>query len=255
MRSLTLLMMVVVVLGCGSSRTRTDGGGVDAGVVDGGTDAGSGLDAANDSGPPVDGGPVACDEPDRSCPATKPYEGGPCEGTLVCPYPGTDESWSYSCVDGGWQGELTSCMLLGGGCIPPLVEMCTDRFAGTLAGATVEVGPPGGAFRPFTDGETVPLVFGGQGLPMIEYRVRVGHAGPPACALTTTTITRTGGSGSPVREDIRYRCGRTLRIFVIYPFECPLTPQPIDLTVDLMGVGSVTAHVVATAESCPRCPL
>ena len=183
------------------------------------------------------GEPGACDEPDRSCPASRPFEGAPCDYADACPYVVAEgEEWSYTCVDGTWVGAV-ECMIIGGGCVPPLAELCSFPDRDGPAG-TVEVGPVvPGPFVPFTDGEMAPTEVGGQGSWMLPYRIRLPESAP-ACVEVITTLR------SPISEDlverlsVRARCGRTLGIFTIIPNgdPCDVTmPVEVELTVGRHG--------------------
>jgi hypothetical protein len=194
--------------------------------------------------PPSDGAtPVACGEPDRSCPTDSPYPGAPCEGDLMCEY----DSFLYECLGTSW--SAIGCP----GCSPPLVDGCRDPFAGSLSGATVEIGTGGfEPFRPLRDGDRAGIVLGGQGLPMIEFRMRIDHAEPPDCVSMNAMLTYEGMT-VPSMTPVRVRCGQTLGTFIILP-ECPFEPRLYDVTlsVDVPGVGSVTRNLQIMGGMCPR---
>jgi len=211
-----------------------------------------------DAGPRVDGG-ASCGEPDTSCPASLPHPGAPCATGLACEFPAMNGTWMYACPAGRWEATSTCTAPPGGTCpIPPLAETCDSPFAGTLEGGTIEVGPAGSdAFRPYTDGEMVSLVYGGQGSPMIHYRVRVNGVDAPGCVRAVTTLT--APVVEPVSEPrtLRLRCGESLGIFTIVTggTSCPDAPVDTQLEVEITGVGTATADITVPPEAfCPALP-
>jgi len=235
---------------CGDAGPNPDGGP--------GLDGGPGMDGAPacvpaDAGGPTDGGPVGdagvCGPVATTCPTTAPYAGAPCAGALDCPYMDSLATWQYTCVGGQWQETLVECTSFGG-CVPALGERCTTVFTGTLSGATVEIGPSSGPFRPFADCEVLPLVWGGQGAPMMSLRIRVTGVEAPECIMTAITLT----SGATIRDRTVFRCGETLPLLVVVPFDL-CTPEaaliPVDIRVELEGIGSVTAHVSVESNCTP----
>lgn len=259
------LLAGLVAVGCDSGTEDTDGGsGTDAGSTDAGpdatsTDAGPGTDAGWDAGP-WDAGPDAgglCGlDIDSTCPASMPHSGAPCRDGLTCEYPDPNGMWMYGCPAGRWQATST-CTSLGGGCpIPPFAETCDMPVTDTLMGAVVEIGPAGsGPFRPFMDREMISIIFGGQGSPMIEYRIRITRVDAPDCVRAITTIDAT--LVEPVSEPrtINLRCGESLGILTIVPTAvmCPDTPVETVLTANVTGIGSASVTVLLPAES--FCPL
>jgi len=157
--------------------------------------------------------------------------------------------WTHTCVSGAWQGE--SLCPPGGACVPPLAESCSSPVRDHGAGV-VEIGPvEAGAFRPFAMGEEVAVIYGGQGSPMIEYRVRTESDAPECTELVSTLRT-------PVTTDVldrlrlRTRCGRSLGIFTILPQTDPC-PEPglvdVELEVELTGIGSTTVNLRIPSEA------
>ncbi len=154
-------------------------------------------------------------------------------------------TWTYHCQAMAWTG-MSDCdpmMILGGGCpVGPLAEACRPPFAGTLTGATVEIGAAGAdAFRPLTDGEMVSLITGGQGSPMVGFRVRVNGADLPRCVSATTTLMVDSTTPSPEMRSLTLHCGTTLPVYQIVPDPCDSAMHTLDVRVDVAGVG--TAHV------------
>jgi len=211
----------------------------------GGTDAGG----VEDAGPAEDGGgPPACDAPDTACPDEPPISGAPCEGDLTCEYDG--DANMYSCDGGEW--DVLSCP----GCAPPLSERCRDPFDGTLDGVSVEIGPSGDApFAPFSDGDRIMPTFGGQGSAMVAYRVRLSDDSAPACLTVTANVSLDEEAASPFVAPIRFRCGETLQVFVILPFN-PCDPRDYDvrLDVEVEGVGIAGVDLVLEGGMCPLGP-
>lgn len=193
-----------------------------------------------------------CLEPDRVCPATEPFPGSPCEGMLNCDYAGG----IATCVAGEWTWEtLCDGGPIGGGCAPPLVETCPTPFAGTLAGATIEVGPDEpGAFRPFAPGEHLTATYGAQGGAMLAYRLRVSApSGTPACVGTTTTLTYDAMPPGSVPSAVELHCGQTLRIYAILPDRpCETREYAVTLEVVVDGVGEAVVPLVIDGGLCPR---
>ncbi len=209
--------------------------------------AGCGGERAEGGGPRIDGGgePASCLEPDRSCPDELPISAGPCEGDLVCNY--TD--YVYRCIDGAWVDEPL-CF----GCAPALAEVCREPFAGTLAGASVQIGPAdGGAFRPFDEGERILPVFGAQGATMVAYRVRIEGEGPPDCLGVRHTVSLDTLAGAPAPLGVRGHCGETRRVFAVLPDNpCEFRDYTVDLAVEVDGVGATGVGLVLEGGGCPR---
>lgn len=123
----------------------------------------------------------------------------------------------------------------------PPTEACDGPFQGELEGALVFVGPPGeGEFRPFEDGESVPIEVGGQGLAMIFFRMQMVGEDLPACAIVTTTIAAEPVPTESFKRVTRFRCGESLSSYVIIPFGDCTPTEPVDttLTIDIEGVGA-----------------
>jgi hypothetical protein len=224
---LAVFFLSLSMLACGNPPTPTDGGtGGDAGT--------------------------SCLEPDRVCPADPPLPGSPCEGMLVCPYA---PSGMATCAGGTWLFD-SGCDggPIGGSCIPPLAEVCRTPFTGTLTGASIEVGPADGVFRPFADHEPVTADFGGQGGAMVAYRVRVeGTDVAPECVSVSTTVTYDGMAPVASRRGIRLHCGQSLGMLdILSDRPCESRIYPVTMTVEVQGVGSTTATLDLMGGLCPR---
>lgn len=210
------------------------------------------LIACSGPEPGIDAGmPVSCDEPDRACPSGAPVWGGPCEGTLSCPYeacgPGSDDI--YECVGGEW--TLTMPVGCAGGS-PPQAETCNAPFSGTFSGR-VWISEDRAGAPELEDGATVPVVFGAQGFAMIPYRVHVDGDGAPDCVRIRTTLTLDAMEGVPAPHDVRMRCGATLLVQDILPMlPCELRTYDVSITVEVEGIGSVSRDLAIMGGMCPR---
>lgn len=200
------------------------------------------------------GGGGACFVPDTACPAERPFVGAACDLSESCTFQDQNlvDTWTYTCVNGRWDGQATCEPTFGGGCpVPPLVESCTDPFSGTTSGATVEVGPATlGTFRPFAENEEAALTWGGQGSPMISFRLRVKGANNVACTRVDTTTTMNGLPASHASA-IKLHCGESLTVFTILDVPCDGGTHPFDLAVKLQGIGETTAKLKITDPACP----
>ncbi len=82
-------------------------------------------------------------------------------------------------------------------CGPPGPSPETCDLPGPIAdGAitSVEIGQVvNGQFVPFTDGAIAPVVYGGQGAPMIVAQLRIRGAGVPACLAQVTRLQKLDG--------------------------------------------------------------
>jgi hypothetical protein len=211
-------------------------------------------DAPGDGGAD-DGGTTMCGVPDTACPADAPLAGAPCEGALSCEYihpdsGATEPDWEFACTSGAWELVRLDCL----GCAPPLVERCSDPFEGTLDGASFELGPVSEvAFAPFAPGVHTAPVFGGQGLAMIEFRVRVDPLTAPGCMTFRIQASMEGVDGDLQTLPAKLRCGETLRMYAILPSNpCEFREYLSQLTVEIEGIGSETVDLVLDGGSCPR---
>jgi hypothetical protein len=136
--------------------------------------------------------------------------------------------------------------------VPPLAELCLDPFEGTLAGASVMLGSPdvAEAFLPLATGDEIPLVVGAQGGAMTIFRLAIaGVETPPECIGARITVTA-DGVAAPVQEvRIALHCGVSLPVYAILPTEyCEPATIPVELQVEIEGVGTGTASVQFTTE-------
>ena len=212
--------------------------------------------APADSGAPAgDAGAEMCTIPDTTCPVDQPLAGAACDTAETCMYPDPNGmfTWTYRCQDLAWAGtsDCDPMMILGGGCpVGPLAESCRPPFSGMLSGATVEIGDAGtGPFRALTSGERVMLITGGQGSPMVGFRVRVSGVGVPRCVSATTTLTIDAMPPTSEMRSLALHCGTTLPAFQIVADPCDMATHMLDIRVDVAGVGSghVTVEYVGPA--------
>jgi hypothetical protein len=212
------------------------------------------LAGCGSSAPMEDAGPPPnCDEPDRACPSGAPVWGGPCEGTLSCPYEscGPDADDVYECVAGEWSLTMPAACAGGG---PPLAESCTNTFAGTLEGGRVWISADRAGAPELGDGDAIEVAFGAQGFAMVPYRVHVEGTGElPACVALTATVSLDEIAGAAAPHDIRLRCGSSLRIQDILPsLPCEFRSYAVHLDVAVEGVGSVSRDLTLMGGMCPR---
>lgn len=203
---------------------------------------GEDASAPRDAG--IDAPEDPCLTPDRACPAYVPPPGVACEGELTCSY----ESYEASCAGGQW--TLTQ---LCDGCPWPIVERCDAPFAGTLAGATITLGPPGEA-RAFTDGERVDAVWGPQGSPMVAYSLRIeGVDAPPSCVSYEGQITYEDASFPLGPRNVLLHCGASRTIYTeLLRWPCEPADVPVAITLRVSGVeGEASMRVMIRGDSCP----
>jgi hypothetical protein len=217
-----------------------------AGEAGEGGEGGNGAGAGGGSGA---GEPVDCDAPETSCPASMPFPGGPCEGSLSCDYTEDTVEWAWSCDAGRWDGAPNCDELLGGCPISPAAEACADPFSGSMSGAVVEVGPveAGTAFRAFTEGEEPNIQWGGQGSAMVFYRVAIDGDEVPSCVDVDASLTPVGLSAESISTAVRLRCGESLRLYLVVPFGTCEETENIDtvlrVAVDGIGETEVTLSI------------
>jgi hypothetical protein len=239
--------------GCGSSAPSV----VDDGGAPPGSDAGAGHDSGTlpvtDAGPRPDGAPVpvGCGEPDTACPAELPFTSGRCAGSLVCEYSG----YQATCTSAGLWNVEPQCdgVPPGGACLPPLIESCDSPFAGTLAGASIRVGPFG-EDRAFAEGELVPVVFGSQGGAMIAWTLHVdGVETPPECVEAEVMLTVDESEPYVVTQPMTLHCGHSLMTLqILSDRPCEIREYAITMVVRVAGIGEQTLHLRTMGMPCPR---
>jgi hypothetical protein len=172
----------------------------------------------------------------------------------VCHYTdvNTVDTWTYSCVDGRWDGESTCEPTLGGGCpVPPLVERCDEPFVGQRDGANVELGPAGsGPFVPFAPGAPAPIVWGGQGSPMLQFRLNATGVDDLSCVRVHTTTTVNQSAFPPKSTDIELHCGESMDIFSILELPCDPGEHSINVMVEVEGVGTAEMSFTVVDPAC-----
>ena len=239
-------LLLVLLSGCGATSEEP--------APDGDSDADTDGDSDGDSD-------ADCNVPDTECPVVRPHLGGLCEGPLACTYEADGGTWDYGCHAGLWRIDDAYDCDSRAGCVPELTESCDAPFDGTLDGATIEIGPASGSepFRAFLPNEQVPLLWGSQGAPMLEIRVRVSGAPAPDCVFARFTLTGPNGEGEPTVDRMKLRCGQSLSLFAIVPgggeLGCAESPGTVDLdiTVEIQGIGAGTAHVAAEYQDYENC--
>jgi hypothetical protein len=204
------------------------------------------------SNPPPAGDPDAdCDTPDTDCPDSRPHLASSCDGDLSCVY--EDEgTWEYGCHGGLWWIDDAYDCASRAGCVPEMTETCEDPSSAPIAGATLEIGPvERGPFRAFA-GESVGLIWGSQGSPMIGIRIRVaGTEAPPGCVVARLTLEDAGGAGpgEATIDRVLLRCGQSSSLFAIVPDDgnlgCMEAAGELDLEVlvEVEGIGAASATV------------
>jgi|GEM_PF-946856 len=206
----------------------------------------------------TDVGPQACDPIATMCPPddNRPFPGAPCEAGLECVYvEDARVGWNeiYECQDGEWI-RYTDCPPGACGTIP-LAESCGQPLMSSIAGASVRFGPmlPGQPFRDFMPGETVDLVWGGQGAPMLAYRILVEGADTVDC-VNARVLTSVAGADIDASQPVTVRCGKTLTVYTIFPtspLDCEDTLFDFTANFSVQGLGEATyALKVQGGENC-----
>ncbi|MBK7579532.1 MAG: hypothetical protein IPI67_04920 [Myxococcales bacterium] len=242
--ALCLLIATLATLACSG---KTD---------DAATGGAGGSGAAGGSG----GAGGACDQADVACPADKPFPGSSCAVTEACKYPVGDgmNTWTYSCPAGFWIADATCEGAIGGGCpVPPLVETCSDPFKGKASQTEVELGiaDPTQPFEPLKDGAELAMIWGGQGSPMVSFRVRVAGL-DASCVRLDTTLSIGGKPAASTPSAVTMHCGESLGVFSIFPMEQVSCEPPytnsvvLDINVAVDGVGSVKKTVKVENPAC-----
>ena len=209
----------------------------------------SSASGGSGGGAGVGGGGGACALPDVVCPAKVPFPGARCELADTCQYPVGDgmNTWTFTCGQGRWAGDATCEGAIGGGCpVPPLSETCNKPFAGQAAGAVVEIGAadPAKPFEPLPEGSELSLIWGGQGSPMVGYRVRVSGV-DASCVRADTTLSAAGKPSASTPAAITLHCnGESLGVYGIFPLEsvCDLPENQLvdfEVEIDVQGAGRV----------------
>jgi hypothetical protein len=142
-------------------------------------------------------------------------------------------------------------------CIPPFGEACDSPSSKPISGVTLEIAA-GDATQPFTplaDGAPVDVVWGGQGSPMLAYRVRVSGAPVPDCALVAHKLALGPYSGAETKTPVRLHCGESLVVYDIVPIDqgCSSPPLPQDLGLEVSAFGQKkTLKLTWPNAACPK---
>ncbi len=201
--------------------------------------------ASSDAG--LDVPPERCDV-DTACPEDAPLAGGPCMGTLSCPYytcGGPPFADTYVCNAGQWTLESTMCI----GAPPALAELCRAPTTSFDTSARFVITPDAAGAAPFADGQHVELVVGPQGGAMIPYRIRIeGLDETPTCIHSSATVTMEGMTAMGEKL-LRLRCGSTLRVYEILPICPPMGDHEVTLEVTVEGLGTQSISLLVTNPS------
>lgn len=200
------------------------------------------------------GGQPGCWDVASECPGTPPYTGAHCDVSDTCSYPASP--YEFSCIAGRWGAN---CVGAGGGssCVPPLGESCAEPSSTPIAGAALEIanGDPASDFVPLADGAPIDVIWGGQGLPMVSFRVRVSGQGAPDCALLSHKLSIGGHAGAEYKLPLRLHCGESLIVYSILPLDqaCANPPVSNEVTLELGALGSKqTFNLTWTDAACPK---
>ncbi|MCK6537658.1 MAG: hypothetical protein L6Q84_32195 [Polyangiaceae bacterium] len=200
------------------------------------------------------GGGGACWDVASACPSSPPYEGSPCDLPGTCSYP--PHPYEYSCPAGRW---AATCMANADGqtCVPPFGESCASPSSTPLSDAIIEIGAGDSAtaFAPLADGAKVDVIWGGQGSPMVAFRVRVTGSGVGDCALVAHKLALGPYQGAEYKTAVRLHCGESLVVYDILPIDqaCPNPPVPSDVTLTVKVFGKEQSLKLDWANAaCPK---
>ena len=199
------------------------------------------------SEPDAEPAPQLCGTPMTSCPPNQPglFVGAPCEGEdLLCSYEimAGGEYWHFSCVEGRWHLDV-ECLAIGGACgVLPPSEACLGPHENAPLGMDFDIGPATSeaAFTPFTPGQEVSLSWGGQGAPMLEFRLKVDDDEAPQCLSYHMSAELSAGTNAEASGTVRTRCGESLAMYIILPLEvidCDTSMFDVQLTLTIEGLG------------------
>ncbi len=190
---------------------------------------------------------VECTVVDQNCPDIRPYAGGLCEGELTCSYP--EESmttWTFTCSEQGeWIGDCESNAPDGCSGIP-LSKTCENPFDGNREDTAVEIGPVSitEPFRTFTNDEMIDVVWGGQGLPMLAYRIRLVGGDDLGCISVNTTLEIGGNVIQSGAIPSTLRCGQTPTVYTILDGDiCDDRIYDLEVEVVIDGIGTATSSL------------
>jgi hypothetical protein len=252
--ALAAALLLLTACGADSATSEADPTQADAGT--GGAGGTGGVPepggAGGAGGMPA---PATCDLVDAVCPGARPLAGTPCIPGLSCVYEATRADpaiFTLTCPDGQWVEDLDcEAAGVGGACgLPVFTEFCESTVLGGFGALTLEVGPdlPDEDFRPFREGETVAEVVGGQGAPMVPFRVRLSGGDPmaaPTCVELGTQLHERGTpEAPPALQNLRIRCGTSMRAFIVDSMAlCEDRLFDVELSVSLTGGPSTTVHL------------
>jgi len=175
------------------------------------------------------------------------YPDGPCAGELTCSYDIYEglEVWYFTCTDGRLVMTY-DCIGIGGACgITPPAEACLDPYDAGATGDGVQIGPPTltEAFAPFEDGQMIPVAWGGQGSPMVEFRLALDTIETIDCISYQLTAETSAGTNAQTAGTVRLRCGDSLAMYLVLPTEvidCDEGVFDLHLELTVEGFGTTT---------------
>lgn len=142
-------------------------------------------------------------------------------------------------------------------CVPPFGESCDSPSSKPLPDVQIEVGSGDSTtpFVPLADGAKVDVIWGGQGSPMIAYRLRVTGGEVTDCALVAHKVALGSYQGAEYKTPVLLHCGESLVVYDILPIDqaCPNPPVPTDVTVVVTAFGQERVLKLEWANAaCPK---
>ncbi|MSP74341.1 MAG: hypothetical protein EXR76_19600 [Myxococcales bacterium] len=254
------LFRVLALTACGGQEGESESGGTMTEADASGGEGGhaSGGEGGHASGGEGGHGPAPeCSAVLEACPdeATPPQPGQRCAPALSCDYtrPDTGNLWHFTCGDGVVVFE-EECPdpAPGGSCgVPPLAQYCERPDLQPTPQAVVDFGPAGGrSFRPFADGDSVTAQVGGQGTPMLAWRLSIVGTDDVGCVAYTTRVRL--ASGGPALESsgqVQLHCGGSATIYtVLDPAVC--SGALLSIEVGIEGKGEARSHALDVSAAC-----
>ncbi len=260
-RLTTTIFRLLALTACGGQGGESEGGGT---MTEADASGGEGGHASGGEGGHASGGEGGhrpapeCSAVLEACPdeATPPQPGQRCAPALSCDYTRSDSGnlWHFTCGDGVvvFNEECTGSPSPGSSCgVPPLAQYCERPDLQPTPQAVVDFGPAGGtSFRPFADGESVTAEVGGQGSPMLAWRLSIVGTDDVGCVAYTSRVRL--ASGDPATESsgqVQLHCGGSATIYtVLDPAVC--SGALISMEVSIEGKGEVRSHALDVSADC-----
>ena len=88
--------------------------------------------------------------------------------------------------------------------------------------------------------QEVNLSWGGQGSPMLEFRLKIDDLEAPECLTYTLSATLSVGTEAEASGTVKTRCGESLLMYMIFPLEtidCDPSTFGVQLEVNIIGFG------------------